>query len=89
MQILENKIANIDMDGKSLITAGVLKHSDVEAAVKGDKIKGKIMLDFLPAYSFLRNLMRSAKSSTHGIILCKFTVTSIYSPEELARSPWF
>jgi len=76
MQILENKFASIERDGKLLINAGVLTHSDIEAAVKGDRIKGKIMLECLPAYSLLISLMHSAKSNSPGMILCKFTVTS-------------
>lgn len=85
MQILDSKFATIDRDGKSLIDAGVLKHSDIDAAMKGDRIKGKIMFDCLPAYSLLHNLLRSAKSNTPGILLSKFPVTSVYSLEELAR----
>lgn len=77
LQILANKFTVIDKDGRSLILAGVLKQSDIDAALKGDKVHGKIMLDGLPAYCLLWNLIRSVKAKSSGILLSKFTVTCI------------
>lgn len=78
MQIMDNKYQSMDIDGKSLINVGVLKNSDIDAALKGDKINGKIMLDCLPAYTLLHHLMRTAKSNSSGFLLSKSTITSLW-----------
>lgn len=70
-QCIDSIFASMERNGKDLLSAGVLKQSDVEGAVKGNKATGKIMVEGLPAYCNVNGLIRSAKSSTSGILLCK------------------
>lgn len=76
MQVIDSIFQSMEAEGKSLISAGVLKHADIDGAVKGNKVTGKIMVVGLPAYCNVKALMRSAKSSSSGILLCKLIITN-------------
>lgn len=85
MQILDSKFENMEIHGKSLINAGVLKHSDIDAGIKGNNVEGQITPVELAAYVLVIELIRSAKSNSTGILLCKFIIAnhSLFS----GRSP--
>ena len=77
MQVLDSIFHSMETHGKNLISAGVLRQSDVDNALKKDK--GKIMIAGLPAYCSLLSLMRSAKANSTGLLLCKLTITNSFS----------
>lgn len=79
MQILDSAFQSMETQGKNLLSAGVLKQSDVDGALKGNKTTGKIVIAGLPAYCNLLALVRSAKSNTTGILLCKLMITNIFA----------
>lgn len=67
-------IHRMETQGKSLISDGVLKHPDIDGAVKGNKVTGKIIVSGLPAYVYVKTLIHSAKSNSTGFLLCKLVV---------------
>lgn len=79
MQIMDASFQAMEVEGKTLINAGVLKQADIDAALKGNKSAFKIMTVGLPAYSNLRLLVRSAKSNTTGFLLCNHITTTLSS----------
>ena len=79
MQVLDSVFQSIETHGKRLLSAGVLQQSDVDGALKGNKATGKIMIAGLPAYCNFLALVRSAKSNSTGILLCKLIITNKFS----------
>lgn len=79
MQVLDSVFQSMETQGKNLLSAGVLKQADVDCALKGNKTTGKIMVTGLTAYCNLLALIRSAKSSSTGIVLCKLFITNIFA----------
>jgi hypothetical protein len=79
MQVLDSVFQSIETQGKRLLSAGVLQQSDVDGALKGNKATGKIMIAGLPAYCNFLALVRSAKSNSTGILLCKLIITNKFS----------
>lgn len=89
VQIMDASFQAMEVEGKTLINAGVLKQADIDAALKGNKSAFKIMTVGLPAYSNLRLLVRSAKSNTTGFLLYDGTeVTTSNKPRDRI-SDWF
>ena len=71
MQILDWKFNSMETHAKALVSAGVLKRSDIDAGMKGHKAEGHVMLIGVPAYSQVIELTRSAKANAIGILLGK------------------
>ena len=81
MQILDSKFAIMEVRGKSLINAGVLKQSDIDAGIKGNKAEGRVLLVGLSAYSHVIDLIHSAKSNSPGLILGRLIIANPFSVE--------
>jgi hypothetical protein len=79
MQIIDSKFESMEMHGKALITAGVLKHSDIDAGMKGIKPEGQIMLVGVAAYAQVKGLNCAVKSNSTGILLGTFVIASTFS----------
>jgi hypothetical protein len=63
---------NIDMRGKNLVEAGVLKTSDLDGWLRASKSpKWRIVGCGLPAYCCLHTLLESAKANSSGLLLSK------------------
>jgi hypothetical protein len=89
VQCIDSVFASMEANGKALLSAGVLKQSDVEGAVKGNKATGKIMAEGLPAYCNVKGLIRSAKSSTSGILLYDGTEVTMSNKPRDRLIDWF
>jgi hypothetical protein len=64
---------NINLRGKDLVEAGVLKTSDLDGWLRGVKSpKCKIVACGLPAYCTLHTLLESAKANSAGLLLSKY-----------------
>jgi hypothetical protein len=64
---------NINLRGKDLVEAGVLKTSDLDGLLRGVKSpKCKIVACGLPAYCTLHTLLESAKANSAGLLLSKY-----------------
>jgi len=79
VQVMDSIFQSMEAEGKSLISAGVLKYPDIDGAVKGNKATGKITVSGLPAYCNVKALVRSAKSNSSGILLCKLILANRFS----------
>ncbi|KAI5063961.1 hypothetical protein GOP47_0020631 [Adiantum capillus-veneris] len=90
VQIWDNMFRTCEMYGRALLQEGAIKLGDLEEWVRSsNSAKGKYINVGLPAYSLLKNLIRSGKAGVSGLLLLDgYEVTMDNRPQERVFD-WF
>ncbi|KAG0594583.1 hypothetical protein M758_UG090400 [Ceratodon purpureus] len=90
VQIWDDMFRNINLRGKYLVEAGVLKTSELDGWLRGGKSpKWKIVACGLPAYCTLHTLFESAKANSAGILLSDGTELTMCNRPQDRMLDWF
>ncbi|KAG0572069.1 hypothetical protein KC19_VG065400 [Ceratodon purpureus] len=90
VQIWDDMFRNINLRGKYLVEAGVLKTSELDGWLRGGKSpKWKIVACGLPAYCTLHTLLESAKAKSAGILLSDGTELTMFNRPQDRMLDWF